>query len=70
MRWGNFQSPALWQDSAGFERPPSLVPWFSRFGACTHNRDSEVKDLGWGPGIYITELPGIHSSSGASQTAL
>lgn len=46
MRWGNFQNPALWQDSPGFERPPSLVPWFSRFSARTHNQDSEFEGLG------------------------
>lgn len=59
MSWGNLQSPALWQDTTDFERPPSLVPWFSRFSACTHNQDSEFKGLGWGYGIYVTELPGI-----------
>lgn len=66
---GKFPKPALWQDSSGFERPPSLVPWFSRFSAGTHPSGFWIKRSGLGPWNLHDGAP-RESSSVGSQTAL
>lgn len=58
MSWGNFQSPPCGKTALVLRGHQASCPGSQDLVQVHIHQDSELKGLGWGPGIYMTELPG------------